>query len=145
MMVTLTALLAKGYFPRELPPPFNTVSFARHAKKAGAGWPKDEWTRCAAHNLARPGGLRRPLKIPHPISYFALADLIAANWTEIAAHTGAHRLSATRPYVMKSSDRATRRALRAVRLLGHYGVRLLGTFRFLLVRRSSLMPWRMTS
>lgn len=63
-MATLASLLAKGYFPRELPPPFNTLSYARYAKKFGPSWETGRWTRCVDHNLARPGGFRRPLKIP---------------------------------------------------------------------------------
>lgn len=105
-MATLKSLLASGYFPRELPPPFTTTSYARHAAKVGRTWPAKSWTRCVAHNLARPGGLRRPLKIPHPVSYFALADVIAENWPILHMHTWAHRLSASRPFLLKSSGRA---------------------------------------
>jgi hypothetical protein len=105
-MVTLSSLLAKGYFPRELPPPFTTSSYARYAKKNGPSWNVAGWTRCVAHNLARPGGLRRPLKIPNPVSYFALAQIIATNWALIDTHTWTHRLSASRPFVMKSSPRS---------------------------------------
>src|SRR4051812_48618188 len=108
-MATLSSLLGKGFFPRELPPPFNTNSFAIYAPTVAAGWSnavKRTWTRCATHNLARPGGLRRPLKIPNPISYFVLADIIASNWTTIKNHTWTVRLSASRPYVIRRSPRS---------------------------------------
>lgn len=105
-MASLSSLLAKGYFPRELPPPFGTATYARHVKKLVPLWKKGTWTRCAAHNLARPGGLRRPLKIPNPFSYFALAEIIASNWAAIRQHTWAQRLSASRPHLVKSSGRA---------------------------------------
>lgn len=104
--VTLTALLARGYFPREIPPTFSTKSYARYARKVGSGWPTKTWTRCVAHNLARPGGLRRPLKIPNPISFYPLAALIANNWEALREHTWKQRLSASRPYVMRKSNRA---------------------------------------
>ena len=65
-MKILNALLEKGYFPRELPPPFNTRAFGTFAANSTTAWPKSRWTRCARHNLARPGGLRRPLGIPNP-------------------------------------------------------------------------------
>ena len=106
MIATLKSLLERGFFPRELPPPFNTKTFAKYAQKVGLSWPTGVWTRCVSHNLARPGGLRRPLRIPNPLSYFALADLIASNWGLITAHTWKHRLSASRPHVMKRSSRA---------------------------------------
>src|SRR5882724_9413330 len=108
-MATLLSLLEKGYFPRELPPTFTTRAFANYAVTAGGTWSnasKGIWTRCAPHNLARPGGLRRPLKIPNPISYFALTEIIANNWTDIKAHTWRERLSASRPHIMKSASRA---------------------------------------
>src|ERR1700682_4465640 len=105
-MATLSSLLSGGYFPRELPPPFTTASYARYAKKHGSSWDASGWTRCVAHNLARPGGLRRPLKIPNPVSYFALAEIISGNWALINQHTWAHRLSASRPFLLKSSGRA---------------------------------------
>lgn len=114
---TLLDLVQKGYFPRELPPPFKTESFAAYAIGAAGGWTANQrntWRRCVAHNLARPGGLRRPLKIPNPISYFVLAELIANNWPEIRAHTWKQRLSSSRPYVLS-------RNIRAVIPRYHYG------------------------
>jgi hypothetical protein len=105
-MPTLQALLEKGYFTRELPPAFNTASFASYAVQVGSAWPKNKWTRCGAHNLARAGGLRRPLRIPNPVSNFALAEILASNWKQLKQHTWKIRFSASRPYVMKTSLRA---------------------------------------
>ena len=105
-MATLLSLLERGYFPRELPPPFNTSTFASYAVTAGATWPKAEWTCCGAHNLARPGDLRRPLKIPNPLSYFVLAEVISTNYNSIKQHTWRRRLSVSKPHVMKNSPRA---------------------------------------
>lgn len=59
-----------------------------------------------AHNLARPGGLRRPLKVPNPVAYYVLAELISAHWADIRAHTWKRRLSASRPYVLTRSSRS---------------------------------------
>ena len=38
-MTLLESLLAKGYFPRELPPPFGTAKYGRFAKRVGSSWP----------------------------------------------------------------------------------------------------------
>ena len=104
---TLESLLGKGYLPRELPPPFNSTSFAAYAIQRGAvWWAASKRTRCASHNLARPGGLRRQLRIPNPVSYFFLAKLLADNWTELRSHTWKTLFSASRLQVIKSSDRA---------------------------------------
>lgn len=105
-MATLDDLLKRGYFPRELPPPFHSRSFAAAAPALSKAWPVKEWTRCVRHNLARPGGLRRPLAIPNPVSFHELAKTISTNWAAIKAHTWKHRLSASRPHPMKSSHRA---------------------------------------
>lgn len=121
--VTLSSILSKGYFPRELPPTFYTAKYARYAKKEGPSWPIGRWTRCVQHSLARPGGLRRPLKIPNPLSFFTIANIISTNWLEIRAHTWKERLSASRPYVQRSASRAVisryhygeRKRLRALR------------------------------
>ncbi|PYP88300.1 MAG: hypothetical protein DMF61_06835 [Blastocatellia bacterium AA13] len=103
---TLPLLLGKGYFPRELPPVFHTESFAAYAVGTGTAWPDGRWTALVRHNLARPGGLRRPLRIPNPVSYFKLAEILVTNWKALRNHTWAVRVSLTRPYVMKNSPRA---------------------------------------
>jgi hypothetical protein len=108
-MASLINLLTNGYFPRELPPPFKTVTFANYAIRAAAGWApgaRTAWTKCVSHNLARAGGLRRPLKIPNPVSFVPLADVIANNWRAIYSHTWKVRLSASRPLLKPSSGRA---------------------------------------
>ncbi len=105
-MSILQTLLEKGYFPRELPPPFNTDTFSTFAFLHGAGWNTKTWTGCVAHNLGRPGGLRRPLRIPNPISHFSLSNILGQNWPLIYQHTWQERLSASRPHVMKKSPRA---------------------------------------
>lgn len=106
---TLLALLQKGYFARELPPTFKTESYGHYVAATGAGWSpheKSRWRKCVAHNLARPGGLRRPLKLPNPVPYFVLAELITNNWAEISAHTWKTRFAASRPYVLRRTSRA---------------------------------------
>lgn len=101
---TLKSLLTRGYFPRELPPPFTTGDYAAFAVNHTGGWPATR-TQCVSHNLARPGGLRRPLSIPNPRAFFRLADLIVSNWATVRAHTWRSNLSASRPYVMTTSHR----------------------------------------
>src|ERR1039458_8525257 len=105
-MSDLFRLLERGYFPRELPPPFNTDSFASNAFAVGKSWKYGSWTSPVVHNLARPGGLRRPLSIPNPVAYYKLAELMASHWKLINKHTWTERLSASRPHVMKNSSRA---------------------------------------
>lgn len=104
-MTMIQSLLEAGYFPRELPPPFTTLSFAAYALLHGSNW-HNAWTHCVTHNLARPGGLRRTLEIPNPVSFFHLANVTASGWPRIYSHTRQVLLSASRPYVMNNSPRA---------------------------------------
>src|SRR5215469_12121767 len=104
-MLDTRELLEKGYLPRELPPPFNSTAYAAFAVANANNW-HQAWTRSVTHNLGRPGGLRRPLKIPNPIAFFQLADLLSANTLAIFRHTWKVRLSASRPYLLTSSSRA---------------------------------------
>lgn len=79
MASPLSIILARGYFPKELPPPFNTKSFGAFADTAPAAFHLDITkkgiknnltTRAAVHNLARTGTLRRKLTIPSPVNQF---------------------------------------------------------------------------
>ena len=98
-MVALSDLLAKGYFPKELPTPFNTRSYA--AAMAARTPPAFSTARyetwLCRHGLARPAMLNRTLGIPHPLHYFWLAQSIAANWPSINAVIATSRLSISSP------------------------------------------------
>lgn len=104
----LKMLLAKGYFPSELPASFTTQSYAAaicdHAlpgKKPftyGSKGPKYN-SKCAVFNLARRGKLRRTLSIPNPINYYHSAKSISDNWTDIETHYNKSDQSISRPVV----------------------------------------------
>lgn len=106
-MITANELLQRGYFPRELPPSFTTAPFAAFiASSRGTLKPVRRSTQCVGHNLARPGGLRRSLKIPNPFPYFALCEQVERHGGLIWGHLTAANLSATRPRVTKALGRA---------------------------------------
>src|SRR5208283_6025946 len=100
-MITLETLLAKGYFPRELPPPFTTASYAA-ALKDGTKIPQNlldssPQSRPGIFNLARAGTLRRKLSILNPISYFKLCNLVAQKWPDLEPLARRSPLSLTKP------------------------------------------------
>lgn len=77
-------LLSRGYFPREIPPSFSTISLAQlHASGSSSlmtlGDPK-RMTQLVKHGLHRPGGLRRELAIPNPRHFIQLCEAIASGW-----------------------------------------------------------------
>ena len=87
MSLQLLDLLDKGYFPKELPPPFTTSSFGHALAGPNAVMPSGAFSTSprfsmpCVHNLVRTGGLRRNLGIPNPKHFFCLAEHVVANWT----------------------------------------------------------------
>lgn len=106
-MLKAATLLEKGYFPRELPPPFTTAAFGQIGIDDSKADRKSR-TGCARHNLARVNGLRRPLKVPNPKSYVAIAKTIEELWPELSQHMAESKLSISRPVVTRSVERALR-------------------------------------
>jgi hypothetical protein len=99
----LVDLLAKGYFPKELPPPFTTASYSKAL--AGDGFVPPEVFVSApprhsmqyTHNLVRGGGLRRNLGIPNPKHFFRLADHVVVNYNNFTELTNLSAFSLTKP------------------------------------------------
>lgn len=108
--LTAASLVRKGYFPREVPPPFSTGPLADLVEQDLASLPRDrKWTQCVRHNLARPGGFRRPLQVPNPKSFIDLAEEFEAQWpTTIEAHVSQSNFSMSRPIVTRTLERAVR-------------------------------------
>jgi Reverse transcriptase (RNA-dependent DNA polymerase) len=105
--LTAVSLVRKGYFPRDLPHPFSTDKLANLLHRAPAALPRSGGTtECVRHNLARPGGFRRPLRVPNPRSFIELADEIETQWPQIYAHVHADTLSMSRPVVTRTKERA---------------------------------------
>lgn len=113
--LALPDMISRGFLPRELPPPFNSLSYSNYINSLeGARLPFDTTTRGyktslpEIYNLARAGSFRRELSILNPIHFAALADCIAAQWTTIAKLTES-RLSLTSPTVSEEGRAITRR------------------------------------
>ena len=93
MTSSLAHVLSHGYFPKELPPPFNTLSFGTFADVATAtvmrldtskkGLKANVVSKPATHNLARAGMLRRKLAIPNPVNQFQIAYAVTREWATL--------------------------------------------------------------
>jgi hypothetical protein len=103
------ALLGRGYFPKELPPPFQTLTFAGklgslRLKWATLGAAMNSRTRDAhpvpSHpvlfDMARKGYARRTLAVPNAVNQFYLVQEIATHWTAISSLIDTSRLSITK-------------------------------------------------
>jgi Reverse transcriptase (RNA-dependent DNA polymerase) len=116
MTSPLSIVLARGYFPKELPPPFNTKSFAAFADTGPAallelntskkGIKGNAVTRPAVHNLARSGTLRRKLTIPNPINQYQVARAIVEGWGSLKGLCLESNISLTTPKYLKHGARA---------------------------------------
>ena len=110
MSLQLINLLQKGYFPIELPPPFNTTSFGL-ATTSGAtnvlslANTAPKFSPSCAHNLVRAGGLRRNLSIPNPKHFYKLASYVVTNWNNIELAAKKSKYSLSKP-IISQSDRA---------------------------------------
>ncbi len=103
MSLQLSDLLSKGYFPRELPPPFATTNYSqaltgpRSAPPSATFSSTPKFSPPCVHNLVRTGWLRRNLAIPNPKHFFRLAGHVVANWANFTACTSVSPFSLTKP------------------------------------------------
>lgn len=111
MPLQLSDLLSKGYFPKELPPPFTTTNYSQAMSGPLAAPPVDAFSGLpkhsppCVHNLVSTGGLRRNLAIPNPKHFFRLAKHVVVNWANIIGCTSVSPFSLTKP-VEGGTDRA---------------------------------------
>ncbi len=114
--------MSRGFFPKELPPAFSTEQMAKFARsKAGrlllASYkPSESFTECIHYLLARPGGDRRELKIPHPATFFHLASLASKHMSRLLTKSGSSKFSRSRPVLAPGTNRAIGTRSRFTRL-----------------------------
>ncbi len=87
MSLTLENLLERGYFPKELPPPFVSQGLAKFvATEKPKAFPfisKPATSIPEVFNLARTGTLRRQLSILNPVHFSFLADFVVDHWAAL--------------------------------------------------------------
>lgn len=113
-MTIYSTLLARGYFPKELPPAFFTRQFADYAtSRAGRAAlkkykPRDNLTFCGTYRLALPGHEHRQLAIPHPQAYAKIAELCAKSFKRLLTKAAKSPFSKSRPVYASDQSRALR-------------------------------------
>ena len=100
-MLKRVDLLKRGYFPKELPPPFTTESFGSLIEHQPSQVPNLSSLRSetlpARHSLSRAGTLRRLLSIPNPLSFLRLSEWFEHNWTAVETQCHKSPLSLSNP------------------------------------------------
>ncbi len=128
-------LLEKGYFAKELPPPFQTKIFADKLANIKADWktittaiektPKADkevfkakfWeSKWVVHSLPKVGFSRRMLGIPNPFHQSILAKSITDKWTEIEAIFNKSTITNSKPV----QDATGTRALKSINTFGEF-------------------------
>jgi hypothetical protein len=131
----LRALLANGYFPTELPPPFTSAKYADACVEQGTKWEADGVYKFVSspesYSIPRFLEIRRKLSLVNPINQFRVARLISQNWDEVrekldrsktSEFTSKLRLSGSgRPIEAVNFSKVDRAR---VRILGGYGAYL---------------------
>lgn len=92
-------LIARGYFPKELPPPFKTNYLADFATSRTISFPNPQkkTAKLYSHNHVRYSSLRRNLGIPNPIFFLELSHLLDINWATISQITSHSSFSKSKP------------------------------------------------
>lgn len=115
----LKSLLSRGYFPKELPPPFSTETFSKQIDDIERSWSAHEQslsqqqrkkyppiTNYARFDMARKGHSRRMLAIPSPISQFFLSKEISEHQNDFETLFERSPLSLTPANISANSFRA---------------------------------------
>lgn len=106
----LRSLLEKGFFPEELPPPFNTRDLAHFRRYVWDKWPvqaqQPPRTTPEIYSIQRLGWKRRNLSIVNPISQFFLSKKIADDWIKIKKHLSLGSASLDHAYLQRNGGRA---------------------------------------
>ena len=98
---TLLGLISRGYFPKELPPPFNTRNLASISKNP-ATLPNPftnpiRETKNVKHSYLSRSNSRRKLGIVNPIDYVALSVEVINGWTTLKSVFDKSQVSLTSP------------------------------------------------
>jgi hypothetical protein len=105
----LKLLLEKGYFPRELPPPFHTVEFAKFRRYLQNTWNSANLEKYSSipenYSIPRHHRSRRKLCIVNPVSQFKVSKLIADNWNDVRKFLSKSKISEFKPVFDISGDR----------------------------------------
>lgn len=129
-------ILNKGYFPKELPPPFTTKDISENAEKIKGKWfeiyskgtrKKDSESRsefrrrrddfiskysaskCVEYSISKGKLSRRNLKIPNPKHFIKVSELISENWEDIIQVYKLSDFSTSYPVIEEAT---TKRAIR---------------------------------
>lgn len=108
--------MSKGYFAKELPPPFNTIHFSSKLDVILDEIKIDEikkdkkaynlTSECTKYSLPKVGYSRRIISIPNPYNQMLLCDAIVENWSDIEKLYSISQISKSKPIKDVEGSRA---------------------------------------
>lgn len=100
-MARTKLLLKYGYFPIQLPPAFNTDSFAEKINRFEGSWnaQKTPKTRSEKYSVARSSFYRRGTSILNPIGYYYISKEVSKHWAKIEKHYRKSSISLSKPKI----------------------------------------------
>lgn len=140
MAYSAANLLARGYFPAELPPPFLSQSLGAAFQQirtqladVARAKPPTAQTQPVIYQIARQGTLRRRASIPHPIFQAQLCELIEQQSADLEAAIARSPWSSSSPTPNASATgRALDRKIREEKIVEEHA-RVRATSRYLVV------------
>jgi hypothetical protein len=147
-MPKVKAFCSRGFFPKELPPPFQATTFGVLAERPKA-FPnafndiniKYDTFR---YSLARSGEMRRTLHVMNPIVYYNLSKLIVTKWRSITRHIARSPIGLSFLTNVEDRERALKRFRVLEQLPRERAIRF-ASYRYLLksdITRFSLLSTR---
>ncbi|MBU3967106.1 MAG: RNA-directed DNA polymerase [Euryarchaeota archaeon] len=118
-MLTTEDFIRKGYFPKELIPPFDTNSLADILPtilKEDLGKFNPKVSKCSLHTIPVIKNVRRHMSIPNPLHQIILSKILADNWSEIESFVLNSKLSLSTPKIIMGSKRAITRSYKISQL-----------------------------
>jgi len=128
-------LIQHGYFPKELPPPFNTDALGNKSRLISNAWsdvkkeaikpiggepakkaknryysefhPLYKYSRCVKFNIPKGIHTRRKLEIPNPLHFTELCETLIHNWSKIRETYKLTNISESTP-IESGAQRAVR-------------------------------------
>jgi len=121
-MVSSQKLIKSGYFPKELPPPFNTDKLAgvlnhltlEDLEKIIKEWQKLDrehnipGNKCCLFSIPRTRKVRRIVSIPHPLYQIILCYYLERNWNEIEQLLSKSTISLSVPCIPITNQKSHR-------------------------------------
>lgn len=113
-MTIYRTLLARGYFPKELPPNFYSEQFAKYAASVagratlGSYKPSEKSTASVVYNLALPSRINRELRVVHPFAFAKIASFVAEKLSRLLGIAAKSPFAKSRPIYESNRQRAIR-------------------------------------